>query len=880
MHKVFFLLLVGWRLGLPSAPHAQSCQELFTRSKQLYEQYRDASILTPSQIDTIARIIDAALACPDNQDPSYQAYLARIKAQILLSARYYDSARQTLTEVLKNPRIDSLNRSHLYWLRGYLNFVTGSLESMVQDYNQALLFLPRRREFLQQRFDLLLSISSTYRYVYQYEQSERMLLEARRLLERHAELNTPSNRAAWINHATDQYIHAPPEYARHLPQEPDWYLEQLEYAQSVASEADLPELLTLRAHLYRRTGHDSLALEFYRQAYTTAIRYNRMRLAIETLLARAAMSFRLHEPPHVIERLLFQAKDLTQYAPLELPTVYTALGAWYESQNLLDKAETHYRKAIQYLEERLLHLSISDWAREVFASRQGTYRGLIRTYLRKGEPRKALTTLELSRGRQLRFMRQQLRVQFGLTDEERAHIERIRQRLRELQAQLVQDTLTATEQAQLQKEILQLSSEQHRMLAVEEHPPPDLQIIQKQLRSLNQVALVYFLDKPNTSFPSPPLSHVFVLREDSLYAIPLVFDQDSLGSIVSALLPSTREVPEDLSQTQLDTDILYKLYQSLVEPVESYLEPGLSITIVPDGYLTRLPFSMLIRTPLPPYHYTPEAFLLNHYTFSYTLSLSLLTEQSSPSATYTWDMLAMGRSHFTDLPDTSLQKLPPLPGVHEELQRLKQLFKRAFVALNREATEQTFLRESPHSRMVHLASHTLVNVYQPLQTYIVLSPDTLTEPTDGKLHLYEIQQRSFPADLVVLSSCNTASGRLVGGEGLMGLQYAFLAAGATSTLASLWPVSDNAWLFLMQRFYRYIKQGKRRDRAWRQARLDYVERHADALLSPFFWSPGILYGPPTPLFGGTSPMHYLYLILVLLLLTGFLWKRTYQQRSN
>ncbi len=872
------LLLTAWMTLFIHKLQAQPCEELFTKSTRLYEHYRSLPVLAPSQIHEATQLLDSAMACPTNRAPHRQAYLTYIKADLLLSARYYDTAHQTLDAFLETQatHTDSLYLSRLYWLRGYLNFLTGSLEQMIQDYARALLYLPRKPAFYQDRLDLLLSIASTYQHVYQYRESERVILEARQFLENTQELNSPLNHAFLTEYMADLYVHAPSHQLRYLPQDPSWYLGQLEQARGIFRQYDsseLPVILILEAQLHERAGRDSLALILYRHAYTSAIKHARTRQAIEALLKEAAIAHRLGQPPATVERLLIQAADLAQQVPLELPNVHTTLGAWYEHQHLLEKAENHYRKAIQYLEERVLHLSVSEWAMEVFASQQEAYRGLVRLYLRKGRLEDALTALEHTHARQLRLLLQQLRVQHGLTDAERALLEQIRQRIHAIQAQLLQDTLDVTTKATLQTELIQLYEQQRRLLAVNMPPPPDLTTIQNHLRDHRQIALVYFIDRPHSSFPSSAISYVFVVSGNSLTGTPLSIDEDSLSSEIRLLFPP-QAMPTELSDTQFDTEALYRLYRILVAPVEPHIKSYAYITVVPDGSLVQLPFSMLMRTPTSPYTYPIEAFLLSYHTFSYALSLTLLKETSSPAPSYIWDLLALGRTHFTDLPDTSLHRLPPLPGVREEVHMLGKLLTRSFIALDEQATEYTLLREGPQSRIAHLASHTLVNPYQPLQTYMVLSPDSQQVTTDGKLHLYELQQRTFPVSLAVLSSCNTAGGTLLGGEGLLGLQYAFLASGARSTLASLWSVSDDVWFFLMRRFYTYLKKGERKDEAWRQARLDFIQTHSDALQSPFFWSPGILYGSPLPLFRGTHVPRYLYLFLILLLLGGFFWIRT------
>ena len=144
--------------------------------------------------------------------------------------------------------------------------------------------------------------------------------------------------------------------------------------------------------------------------------------------------------------------------------------------------------------------------------------------------------------------------------------------------------------------------------------------------------------------------------------------------------------------------------------------------------------------------------------------------------------------------------------------------------------------------MLHLASHAFVHPSSPLQNAFLLRPDSTS---DGILFLHELLSRDRPLPLAVLSGCSTARGTLRGGEGMAGLQYAFRAMGAQSTVSNLWPTADEPSMALMKTFYRNLREGLPKDRALRQAKLTYLETHPDQA-SPFFWAPTVLYGSPQP----------------------------------
>jgi CHAT domain-containing protein len=113
---------------------------------------------------------------------------------------------------------------------------------------------------------------------------------------------------------------------------------------------------------------------------------------------------------------------------------------------------------------------------------------------------------------------------------------------------------------------------------------------------------------------------------------------------------------------------------------------------------------------------------------------------------------------------------------------------------------------------------------------------------DGLLHLRELQERRLAVPLVTLSACETARGELHAGEGMQSLQYAFRAAGARSTLSTLWRTEDRASAALAPRFYRRLIDGAPRDVALQQAQLALMNDAEAGRRSPFFWAGAVLYG--------------------------------------
>lgn len=114
---------------------------------------------------------------------------------------------------------------------------------------------------------------------------------------------------------------------------------------------------------------------------------------------------------------------------------------------------------------------------------------------------------------------------------------------------------------------------------------------------------------------------------------------------------------------------------------------------------------------------------------------------------------------------------------------------------------------------------------------------------DGFLHAYEVLNLSLNANLVTLSACETGLGKLSRGEGLIGLTNAFLYAGASSVLVSLWSVDESTGL-IMKYFYQNLKDGMNKTKALQKAKLSLLETHKKGMsfAHPFLWAPFVLMG--------------------------------------
>jgi len=195
--------------------------------------------------------------------------------------------------------------------------------------------------------------------------------------------------------------------------------------------------------------------------------------------------------------------------------------------------------------------------------------------------------------------------------------------------------------------------------------------------------------------------------------------------------------------------------------------------------------------------------------------------------------------------ETGLQRLERLGGSRREAQAISALAGpgESFVALDFQASRTTAIgAEVSSARIVHFASHGLLNSRHPELSGVVLSlVDERGQPKDGFLQARDIYKLKLSADLVVLSACQTALGKDVRGEGLLGLARGFMYAGAPRIVASLWQVPDRATSELMEHFYEgVLKQGLRPAAALRAAQI--AIRREKRWASPYYWAAFTLQG--------------------------------------
>jgi len=270
------------------------------------------------------------------------------------------------------------------------------------------------------------------------------------------------------------------------------------------------------------------------------------------------------------------------------------------------------------------------------------------------------------------------------------------------------------------------------------------------------------------------------------------------------------------------------LYENLIAPAESKLAKGSKVFVIPDGSLTNLNFETIVVPSPQPHFWIEDATVIS------ASSLRLL-ENSRTLIGHGRNLLLIGNSVAPN------DKYPELSRARDQVNSVANHFSaRSRQVITREhATPSAYLNSKPEQfSFIHFVAHGTASRSSPLDSAIILSRDG-QNPDSFKLYARDIIQHPLRADLVTISACYGAGDRAYTGEGLVGLSWAFLRAGAHNVIAALWEATDVSTEQLMARFYDELDKGASPAVALRNAKLGLLRE--TAYRNPFYWAPFQLY---------------------------------------
>jgi len=259
---------------------------------------------------------------------------------------------------------------------------------------------------------------------------------------------------------------------------------------------------------------------------------------------------------------------------------------------------------------------------------------------------------------------------------------------------------------------------------------------------------------------------------------------------------------------------LHKAYQKLFEPVETFCTHFDALIIIPHGSLHYFPLHAL---------FDGNNYLIQKYAISYMPGSSFIGMYHTPK-TKAKGAFVLGNSYG--------QKLP------QALSEAKQVAKWLGVTpiLEEAATKTSVIDNSANSLIVHLATHAMFHAENPLFSGVALA-------NDDWLTTLDIFNMKLEASLVTLSACETGRGVIGGGDELLGIMRALLAAGSHSVVLSLWAVEDGSTERLMKAFYsELISNDRPKDLSLQTAQLSLLTHEDDHYHHPYFWAPFFLVG--------------------------------------
>jgi CHAT domain-containing protein len=289
-----------------------------------------------------------------------------------------------------------------------------------------------------------------------------------------------------------------------------------------------------------------------------------------------------------------------------------------------------------------------------------------------------------------------------------------------------------------------------------------------------------------------------------------------------------------------------ELYDLVIKPAASRLAGKTSIIVVPDGPLWDLPFQTLQNTA--------GKYLVESASISYAPSLTALREMQKRSRDRGLagdsELLAFGNPFVRLETKERVQKvfmsekLEPLPEAERLVAGLARMYgpSRSKVFTGADAREETAKFEAPKYRIVQFATHGILNNVSPMYSHLVMAQDQKDPNEDGLLEAWEMKELDLKADMVILSACDTARGKISGGEGVIGMTWAMFIAGAPTTVASQWPVESSSTTELMLEFHRQLLSAKNISKAEALRRAELKLLRDPRYRHPSYWGGWVMVG--------------------------------------
>lgn len=565
------------------------------------------------------------------------------------------------------------------------------------------------------------------------------------------------------------------------------------------------------------------------------------------LLWRASQTYYAMQNYRESAALAQQALTLARALKLPKLTYWASatLGEAYAADGKVELAITILKEAVNQIEEMRDEVIGRQEGRHLFfENKVGPYHTLVTLLAKEGRTFEALHYAERAKGRvlleALRNNRTDLKDIY--TDGEKTEAESLINKLHSINQRVQAQPGGDGSKDELQNELNGVRNElvvfQEKLAAAH----PELLLRTGPARPLTQASVNNLLSADDLAYLEYVVTGndvgIFILKRNHLTNVP---DLKYLSLRVTAneLRRKVDQFHSALAERDPGYDLLGReLYRLLVAPVAIELQNIRTICVIPDEFLWTLPFQALTT---PRGHY-----FIQEQSLFYAPSLTVLNEMAlrMRQQTSKESLIAFGNP-VIERDDNLKQNLHPIPEAEAEVAGVARAFrtgvKKMFVGV--QAGEKIFKALAPQYTTIHIATHGVLDNREPLNSYLLLTRTDGDPENDGLLQAREIIDVRLNADLAVLSACETGNGRVSPGEGVVGMSWAFLVAGARSVVVSQWRVNSASTSQLMNNFYEALsrqndRSSRNKSQALREASLRLLKdrryRH------PFYWAGFVL----------------------------------------
>jgi CHAT domain-containing protein len=620
------------------------------------------------------------------------------------------------------------------------------------------------------------------------------------------------------------------------------------------------------AYVYLKRGEYDLAIQYYQQALTDAAD-NDSWTKTPALNGMAEIYLRRGDYARALEAAsravaAFKQGHLRNNALYGLLQSRTIAGRAYHHLNQRAEARQAFDEAISMVEGLRTQVAGGEQERQhFFEGSISPYHAMVEFLMAQNNAAEALTYAERAKARTLLDVLQSGNVNItkAMTPQEKEEERKLVGEMVSLNTQISQERMRPKPD---EKRLDDLNARLKKARTEHETFQVKLYVAHPELRAQRGEAPALKLEEAADLLPDPKSALMeYAVTEDRTYLFILTKDDRGKVDLKSYtidvkakdLADRTKAFRQQLAKRNLIfRDSSRALYELLLKPAVAQLQGKTAIVIVPDGALWELSFQAL----------QPAAnrYLIEDFAISYAPSLTVLREMMklrdrSAVTNNGRKLLALGnpmlkaetvtrvKSVFRD------EKLDPLPEAEREVKALRQLYgpSQSTIYIGADAREERVKSEARQFRVLHLATHGILNDASPMYSQILLSQAAGNPNEDGLLEAWEITKLNLDADLVVLSACETARGRVGAGEGMIGLTWALFVAGTPTSVVSQWKVESASTTELMVEFHRQLQTQTRNSKqplstagALREAALKLLR--SNQYRHPFHWAGFVVVG--------------------------------------